>query len=114
MSLNVSLTLDVCPHCGRGDDDVFSANITHNLSRMAAEAGIYEEVWRPEEVGVVSAEQLVSPLTRAIARMKARPDHYRQFNAENGWGLYKHFLPWLEKLLVACAQWPEAKVRTSR
>ena len=31
---------------------VFSANITHNLGKMADEAGIYKALWRPDEVEI--------------------------------------------------------------
>ena len=36
-------------------EEVYSANITHNLGGMADEAGIYEALWRPEEVGIAKA-----------------------------------------------------------
>jgi hypothetical protein len=45
--------------------------------------------------------------------MEARRNHYEQFNAKNGWGLYKHFMPWLRDYLDACRNNPEADVRTS-
>ena len=89
-------------------------NITHNLSEMASEAGIYECLWRTEENGFETAGQIVEPLRKAIADMKARPDHYRQFNAANGWGAYKDFLPWLEKLLPVCEANPGAAITAGR
>ncbi len=45
-----------CLSCIAGDDDhthrptLYWRNITHNLGRMAVEAGIYEALWRPEEL----------------------------------------------------------------
>ena len=113
MSLDVDLYTNYCDHCGRGDE-VFECNITHNLGRMAKEAGVYNVLWRAPENDIDQGWHLLPALGRAVQAMKANPDHYKQFNAENGWGTYKHFLPWLEKLLAACEQWPEAKVRTSR
>lgn len=40
------------PILGPSDDggEVFDANITHNLNRMAGAAGIYEALWRPGEL----------------------------------------------------------------
>ena len=113
MSLDVYLTEQECPTCGRGDE-VFSANITHNLNAMAGEAGIYELVWRPEEVPVATAGELIGPLQTAIAEMERNPDRFRKHNAPNGWGLYEHFVPWLRKYLAACEQYPDATVRASR
>ena len=65
MSLDVSLYV--------GDDRVFDANITHNLTTMADKAGIYGPVWRPEEVGIVVASQLIEPLRKGIDTAMADP-----------------------------------------
>ena len=117
MSLDVTLLNDYCFECGRSDE-VFSQNITHNLTTMAEEAGIYKIVWRPEEVSglndTTKAHQLIGPLEKAIADMKADPDKYKKHNSPNGWGIYDHFVPWLEKYLAACIQYPDAKVVASR
>jgi len=118
MSLDISLyTPDKCPHCG-GElprtGETHSQNITHNLGQMANEAGIYNVLWRPEENGITEAAQLIEPLERAIAEMKADPPRFAKYNAPNGWGLYKNFVPWLERLLEACKRYPEARVNASR
>jgi hypothetical protein len=113
MSLDVYLEANKCPHCGRAEGG-FHANITHNLAPMAREAGIYRVVWLPDKNDVTTAQQLIGPLRRAIAEMKADPARFEKHNAENGWGLYKNFLPWLEKYLQACEDMPEASVRVSR
>ncbi len=94
--------------------EVHSQNITHNLGGMAQEAGLYDLLWRPEEHGVERAEELIEPLKKGIAAMKEDPARFEKFNASNGWGLYKNFLPWLERLLVACQENPHALVRASR
>ena len=123
MSLDVYLTRPQqprdCPHCdgtGKVDDtdECFQANITHNLGRMAGEAGIYEACWRPEEIGVTKAAQLVPLLRAGLAQLKERPEHFSTFNAPNGWGLYEHFVPWVEKYLAACEEYPDADVQASR
>lgn len=110
MSLDVYLSRRPCPHCGRGSETVFSSNITHNLGAMAEEAGIYKHCWRPEEIGITKASELIEPLTKAIADMKADPERFKKYNAKNGWGLYEHFLPWLEQYLEACKDNPETEV----
>lgn len=93
---------------------VYSANITHNLGKMADAAGIYEHLWRPDEIGVTKAGELIDPLTEGLARLKSDPAKYEQFNASNGWGLYEHFVPFVERYLTACKQYPNALVRVSR
>lgn len=93
---------------------VYDANITHNLSKMADEAGIYMHLWRPEEIGVTEARQLIEPLRNGLALLKSDPQRFEAFNAQNGWGLYEHFVPFVEKYLKACEENPDATVRVSR
>lgn len=107
MGLNVTLT--ATRRVG-----VYDANITHNLRAMAREAGIYEVCWRPDEVGITKAEQLIGPLRSGIALMKEDPARFKKHNAENGWGLYERFLPWLEEYLAACEANPDADVSVCR
>ncbi len=117
MSLDIGLYIMV--DVGRGPDSLekialFDANITHNLNKMADEAGIYKYVWRPEELNIECANDLIEPLRAGIAKMEADPDHYKTFDAENGWGTYSDFLPWLRKYLAACEQYPGAMIWTWR
>ena len=87
---------------------IHSQNITHNLNTMADHAGIYEALWHPEP-GTLAAD-LIDLLEKAIVDMKQRPDYYKQFDAENGWGTYDDFVPWLEELLEHCRENPDAEV----
>lgn len=93
---------------------VFDANITHNLNKMADAAGIYEACWRPEEIGATKASDITPILQKGFEDMKARPEHYKQFDSPNGWGLYIHFLPWVESYLKACREYPDAIIEVSR
>jgi hypothetical protein len=106
MSLDVYLTV-VRP------TEVYWANITHNLNKMAEAAGIYEVLWRPEEIGITQAGQLIEPLSVGLKKLKADPMYYSQFNAVNGWGTYD-FVPFVEKYLEACRANPDAKVSVWR
>jgi hypothetical protein len=76
---------------------VYDANITHNLGRMAEEAGIYKHLWRPEELGITTASELIEPLTAGLALLKADPVRFEAFNSRNGWGMYEHFVPFVER-----------------
>lgn len=107
MSLDVSL-FDAKGEC------VFDANITHNLNKMANAAGIYKHLWRPEEIGITKAAELIQPLRVGLSDMVERPTYYESFNASNGWGLYENFLPWIAKYLEACIAHPDATIHVSR
>lgn len=94
--------------------EIYSANITHNLGRMASEAGIYIALWRPDEIGITHAHQLIPLLREGLVRLKSDPDKYRQHDASNGWGTYKDFVPFVEAYLSACESHPDAVVNVSR
>lgn len=96
------------------DERVSSHNITHNLGKMAGEAGIYQALWRPEEIGCKKAADIVPLLTEGLAKLKADPEHYKQFDSPNGWGLYIHFVPFVERVLDDCRTYPDAELEVSR
>lgn len=108
------MSLDIHIYCTHCDHDVYDANITHNLTRMADAAGLYGPVWRPEENGITTAADLIPLLSDGIARMVADPAKYREYNPSNGWGSYEGFVRWLRDLLVACREHPKLSVRASR
>ncbi len=125
MSLDAYLngeTKDVpcqCNSCGhvhtrKETERFYSANITHNLNRMAEEAGIYKHLWRPEEIGITKASQLIEPLSAGLALLKSDPKRFEKHNSPNGWGLYEHFVPFVEEYLAACEKNPDASVSVSR
>jgi hypothetical protein len=63
----------VCSECGdehskQHRETFFSANITHNLGKMAGEAGIYEACWRPGE--------LLDPQKSALMRERAEAEDW--------------------------------------
>lgn len=115
MSLNVSLTeKQKCPHCDGvlNEEEVYNANITHNLGKMASVAGIYEIMWEPEEN--TTAMQLVIPLQIGLDKLKADPEKHEKFNAANGWGTYENFVKFVQNYLDACTNNPTALVSASR
>ena len=114
---------------------LYDANITHNLGGMAEESGIYQALWRPymlkdeykktvfnesytesmfEEQQTITASEIIPILEKGLSDLKARPNHYKQFDSPNGWGLYIHFVPFVEKYLQACKDFPEAIVTVWR
>ena len=115
-------------------EDVYSANITHNLGKMAGEAGLYKALWRPyqlkegynipeddyqaeykfEEENLVRAYEIIPIIEKGLEDMLARPKHYETFNSPNGWGMYEHFIPFIEQYLEALKEYPESFVDCDR
>lgn len=94
--------------------EVYSANITHNLGEMAQEAGIYTHLWRPDELGLTTAGELIEPLRIGLMLLKQDPDRFKKHNSPNGWGVYEHFVLFVEKYLAACEENPDATIEVSR
>lgn len=107
MSLDIYL-YEVSEHC------VYDANITHNLNAMASNAGIYKHLWRPEELGITEAAELLKPLEEGLERLKANPDHFKQFNPPNGWGDYEGLVNFVEEYIEAIKAHPRARVSVWR
>lgn len=96
------------------DTRVYSANITHNLNRMASEAGIYQCLWRPGEIGIERAKQLIEPLTEGLALLESDPERFEAFNPSNGWGTYERLVSFVREYLMACMCYPDATVSVWR
>jgi len=140
MSLDVTLyrNYHVSYDCGKTLEEkkehVYSSNITHNLGKMAEAAGLYEALWRPyelkegynipesdydaqyafEEANPVKANEIIAIIEKGLQDMKKRPEHYKKFNSSNGWGMYEHFIPWIERYLEALKEYPESFVECDR
>ena len=93
------------------DDGVFSCNITHNLGAMASAVGIYQHLWRPEEINATKAKDLIAPLEDGSTQLKRDKEHFSKFNPQNGWGDYEDFVKFVESYLQACKNYPEAQIR---
>jgi hypothetical protein len=93
---------------------VFDGNITHNLNMMADAAGIYEHLWRPDEIGVTKAHQLIEPLTDGLAKLNSDPEKYKVHNPSNGWGSYTILVEFVAEYLAACRTYPNADVSVWR
>ena len=94
--------------------NVHEGNITHNLNKMAKEAGLYEYLWRPEEVGITRSSQLIRPLKKGLNELKRHPEKYAKFNPDNGWGDYDGLVKFVEGYLNACINNKDATIEVSR
>lgn len=93
---------------------VFDYNITHNLGAMAGEAGIYKHLWRPEELGITKAAQLIDPLAAGLALLQSDPERFRKLNPSNGWGSYEGLVFFVASYLEACREYPDGDVSACR
>jgi hypothetical protein len=118
MSLDIWLSIKVDTGGDEPYDlELFSGNITHNLTLMASKAGIYDSLWHPynltDDGSFPHARELIVPLEKGLKKLKEDPDHYRRFNSSNGWGVYEDFVPFVERVLNSCKEHPKAIVRNS-
>lgn len=124
MGLHIALyeTTDInlceCPVCGNTHlnlerEEIFGQSVTHNLSKMAQEAGLYTCLWGIEKLGIKKASELINPLSGGLSRLKASPDKFMKFNPSNGWGSYETFVYFVYCVLKACKKYPNADIKIS-
>jgi hypothetical protein len=115
LSLDISLeTPTHCPHCGgslHGGQEIFSANITHNLMPMWKKAGVLDALYKSDGE---RASDYIEALRAGVADFEKNYAEYEKLNAPNGWGLAEHALPWLKRVLAAFEQNQDATIRVSR
>jgi len=114
MSLDVYLYGQPCAHCGRGGERLFEANITHNLNKMADAACLYYVLWRPDEIGVKTARDLVQSLEIGLELLRTEPARFKMLSPSNGWGSYEGLVNFVAAYLEACKAHPDATVKVSR
>lgn len=103
-----SLVLSLCTP--GTSQEVYWDVITTHLEPMAKEAGVADQLWRPGQLGVTVAAQLVEPLENGLALLKSDPARFEPFNTTYGFGRYESFVAFVERYLENCKQWPDAKV----
>lgn len=106
------MSLDV--YLNSNNECVFEYNITHNLNKMADAAGIYQTLWRPEEIGAVHSKDIIEHLKHGLIELVTRCSHYKTFEPANGWGTYEGLVKFVTAYLTACCEYPEALIEVSR
>jgi hypothetical protein len=147
MSLDISLRskepiekdcrCDQCGHTHKHDEYeyYFDYNITHNLGKMANEAGVYDALWRPyklhsdynksleedysqemkfENSVTIYAHQLINVLGSGLTKLKSNAHYFKLFKPSNGWGSYGGLVDCVESYLDACKEHPDSIVITNR
>ena len=108
-----------CPHCDNlhshaVKEEFFTDNITHNLGKMAQAVDLYKPLWRPEEIGVTTAGQLIPLLEVGMDRLAKEVDELEKLNPPNGWGDHRGLLDFVVRYLSACREYPNATITVSR
>ncbi|MDK2126249.1 hypothetical protein [Parachitinimonas caeni] len=94
--------------------ELYSSNITHNLARMAEEAGIYTCLWAPDENSFTTAGQIIEPLASGVCLLATNRARFELFNADNGYGRWQDLLCFCAECLQACKDHPHATICVSR
>ena len=115
MSLDVSLYMKFeKPQRGGDGVVVWEGNITHNLNDMARHAGVYQAMWRPEEIEATKAWDIYDILMEGLQRLESNPDHFKKYNPTNCWGSYNGLMDFISDYLRACTDYPDAEIRINR
>ena len=81
---------------------------------MAQHAGLYYPLWRPEEIGISLAGDLVPFLKAGLHLLETRPEDFRHHEPQNGWGTLEHLRDFVRDYLEACQNHPTGTISTSR
>lgn len=96
-------------------NEFYHRNITHNLGKMADAVGIYNILWRPDELAWVStAKDIIPILEKGLTELVLNKTKYSAYNSPNGWGMYDHFVPFCIDYLQACRDYPDASIYACR
>lgn len=77
--------------------------ITHNLAKMAKEAGVYYPLWRINEYS--NPKDAIGELKRGLVRLTEDPTKFKDFEPSNGWGTLDD--------LIEAVEWMLNKLNTS-
>ena len=96
---------------------VYGSSIPSNLSEMAREAGIYDQLYSEEYLCNKIAKDIEKYIEHAVNDIKNRREHYKKFNPEKKNPIFfayldcDGFLKFLEGYLTACKNNPDSVIR---
>jgi hypothetical protein len=108
MSWDLTLGGERCEHCGRSDDDGWTANYTHNMN------GALREIWGGKDwwdLSYMTASEALPFVVTAIDALQTDPERYRAHEPGNGWGSVETLLGFLRRVRVALEQRPGDRLR---
>jgi hypothetical protein len=81
---------------------------------MAEFNGIYEALWRPDEIGITQAKELIPWLENGLISLMKNKKASMKYEPDNGWGSYEGLLKFTKNYLEACIENPDLSVEVSR
>lgn len=84
-----------------------SWNLTYNLGDMLRQAGMVD-AWNG--LAGKKGSKVAKALKPVIAELERDPDHYRTFEAKNGWGTYEEALLVCKGVALAAELNPDARL----
>jgi hypothetical protein len=127
MSLDVTL---YTRRKGCYDQIEYTSNVTHNLTKMASHAGLYNALWRPyryaqgyvpsddeydfETEQTIYARDIIHALEHGLEMLLEYPEHFMQYQPSNGWGSYEGLIGFTYEYLEACKNYPDSMIHTDR
>ena len=111
----MSLTLYFKEWVPAHEADVARTNRTHNLNKMAEALGVYQLLWRPEEVkeGMI-AKEILPQVVQALDELLANREEYEQYDSPNGWGTTEGMIRFLREVRSACEEYPNSRLEACR
>lgn len=108
MGVAVSLTILVATGGKKPlEVELFWRHMTHKGRDIAIEAGLYKPIWRPGELGVQYANELIGYLTKGLEVLQVM-DKRSPSSA-----LPMMIIGFVEEYLEACKEYPIARVRVT-
>lgn len=114
MSLDIYL-VDRFQTEGNDEQEIYwQGNITHNLNKIAIEVGVYEYLWRPDEIGIIKAKDNIENLRFSLILFYIHYEKLEELNLNNGWGSLVGLIDFTNEYFKACMEYPEALIEVSR
>lgn len=88
-------------------EEIYATNITHNLTEMAKECGLYNVLWRGSGV----ADNNIKTIRLGLCKLVSDPIYFKTFNPPNNWGDYNAFVLFVMGILEMCMQYPTSEIK---
>ena len=88
-----------------GNEEIFDANITHNVVSMWEKAGCCEALYKSDGQKAMDVRDII---VDAVVDMMKHKAEYKKLDSPNGWGIYEDAFKFLLSVAVACCDFPEA------
>lgn len=102
------------------EEEEWSANITHNLGKMASNIpvsgyySLYDVMWHPEDNNIKDTTTLLKYLIEGLKYMIDHRKDLLQYNSENGWGTYEDLMKFTLNYKQHCEDNPDCEISVSR